>query len=126
MYSLELFPAGEWPDENGGEGLFRVRINDVWHCPTGKYSFLTRLAIGELVAALLAGGDVPVEEDAPYLPYQADVRVHLDEYPYSARGTVKVAPYQRRDGRWYCQVWLNRAPQEFLCNDVTLQCVRRR
>ena len=123
--SLELFPSSEWPEENGATGLYRVRINDVWHCPTGKYSFLTRSAVGELVAVLL-DGELSEEEPVPYLPVKADVRVHLDEYPYSCLGSVKVEPYQKRDGRWYAQVWMfGRGVRELCCCDVTLLRVRR-
>lgn len=118
--SLELFPSGEWPEENGGQGLFRVRINDAWHCPAGKYSFLTRAAIGELVAALLNGGEVPEEESAPYLPEGSDVKVYLDDTLSGAFGVIKVPPYQRRDGRWRVQVRIPGRTAEFLCNDVTL------
>lgn len=126
IISLELFLSDQWPEENGAGGLYRVRINDVWHCPTGKYSFLTRSAVGELVAALLNNGEPPHDEPVPYLPVKADVRVHLDEYPYSCLGSVKVEPYQKRDGRWYAQVWMfGRGVRELCCCDVTLLRVRR-
>lgn len=127
--SLELFPADQWPEENGTSshgGLFRVRIDDVWHCPTGKYSFLTRSAIGELMAALLNGGELPDEEPAPYLPLKADVAVYLEDFLSNEIGNVKVEPYQKRDGRWYCQIWVfGRGAMEFCCNDVILRRVRR-
>ena len=123
--SLELFPADQWPEENGGEGLFRVRINDVWHCPVGRYSFLTLGAIGELVAALLNGGMLPEDEPVPYLPLKADVGVYLENCLSSAIGSVRVAPYQKRDGRWYCQVWVfGRGVMELCCNDVVLRRIR--
>ena len=125
MFSLELFPSDEWPEENGGAGLFRVRVNDVWHCPVGKYSFLTCSAIGELVAALLNGGELPEEEPAPYLPEKADVSVYLEDNPLKVSGSVRVAPYQRRDGRWYVQVWVfGKGTMEVCCNDVALKRVR--
>jgi len=128
-YSLELFDSREWPEENGGEGLFRVRIDDVWHCPTGKYSFLTWSAVGELVAALLDTGEgdgLPPEEPAPFLPVKADVSVYLDGSLKNETGSVRTEPYQKRDGRWYCQVWVfGRGALEFCCNDVTLRRVRR-
>lgn len=125
MYSLELYPSEEWPEENGGEGLYRVRINDVWHCPAGKYSFLTSAAIGELVAALLNHGEPPVEEPAPALPARADVTVYLDDVGRNELGSLRTAPYQRRDGRWYCQVWVfGRGVMEVCCNDITLRRVR--
>lgn len=124
--SLELFPADQWPEENGGEGLFRVRMNDVWHCSTGKYSFLTRSAVGELVAALLNGGELPEEESAPYLPEKADVSVYLEDSSSNEIGSVRADPYQKRDGRWYCQIWVfGRGVMELCCNDVTLRRVRR-
>ena len=120
MYTLELFPSAEWPGENGGEGLFRVRINDVWHCPTGKYSFLTRAAIGELVAMILNNGELPEEEPAPSIPVGSHVKVYLDYGRGSKFGTVKVEPYQRRDGRWYLQVRIAGYTKEYPCNDVTI------
>ena len=124
--SLELFPADQWPEENGGKGLFRVRINDVWHCPTGKYSFLTHSAIGELVAALLNGGELPEEEPAPFLPLKADVSIYLDDSSSNEIGNVRAEPYQKRDGRWYAQIWVfGRGVMELCCNDVTLRRVRR-
>jgi len=129
IVSLELFDSREWPEENGSEspgGLFRVRIDDAWHCPTGKYSFLTLSAVGELVSALLAGGEVSPEEPAPYLPVKADVRVYLEDADSREMGSVRTEPYQRRDGRWYVQVWVfGRGVMEFCCNDVTLRRVRR-
>lgn len=125
-YSLELFPSGEWPEENGGEDLFRVRINDAWHCPAGKYSFLTRPAIGELVTALLNNGEPPEEEPAPYLPLKADVRVYLEDSLTNEIGSIRAEPYQKRDGRWYCQAWIfGKGVMELCCNDVTLVRVRR-
>lgn len=123
--TLELFPSSEWPEENGGEGQFRVCINDVWHRPTGKYSFLTRSAVGELVAALLNGGELPEEEPAPYLPVKADVSVYLEDSFSNELGSVRAEPYQKRDGRFYCQVWVfGKGVMEFCCNDVTLRRVR--
>lgn len=125
--SLELYPSAEWPEQNSGEGLFRVRINDVWHSPTGKYSFLSQHAIGELVAMLLAGGALPEEEAAPYLPHAADVRVSQDDWDGPEKGSISVEPYQKRDGRWYVQAWVfGRGVVEACCNDVTLVRVRRR
>ena len=124
--SLSLYPASLWPCENGGEGLFRVRLSGAWHCPTGKYSFLSRSAIGELVAALLNGGETPVEEPAPYLPMMSDVTVWLDTEQRRESGRIRTEPYQRRDGRWYCQAWVfGRGVTEFCCNDVTLRRIRR-
>jgi len=122
--SLELFASGEWPQENGGENLFRARIDGVWHCPCGQYSFLTLAAVGELVAALLNGGDAPADAPAPYLPRKADVFVCLDDEPRT-RGVVQAPPYQKRDGRWYVQIWLyGRGVVECCCNDVILRRVR--
>ncbi|MDR1359472.1 MAG: hypothetical protein LBJ82_00680 [Deltaproteobacteria bacterium] len=62
--SVELFPASEWPNQPGGENLYRVRINRRWHCPCGKYSFLTLAAAADLAADLLAGEDASQEEPA--------------------------------------------------------------
>lgn len=124
ILSLELFPSDQWPEENGGEGLFRVRIDDVWYCPTGKYSFLTRSAVGDLVAMLLQGDEI-AEEAAPHLPLKADVSVYLEDVNANEIGSVRVGPYQKRDGRWYVQVWVfGKGVREFCCNDVTLRRVR--
>lgn len=133
--TLELFPSLQWPEQNGGEGLFRVRVceslggvtlKEVWHCPAGQYSFLTYSAVGELVAALLNDGELPEEPAAPYLPLKADVSVYLPDASFNEMGTVKVEPYQKRDGRWYAQIWVfGRGVTEFCCNDVTLRRVRR-
>ncbi len=124
--SLELYPSAEWPEQNGGEGLFRVRIDDVWHCPAGKYSFLTSRAIGELLAKLLNNGELTKEETAPYLPYAADVTVYMDSWPGPECGSINVAPYQKSDGRWYVQAWVfGRGVVEACCNDVTLLRVRK-
>lgn len=125
IISLELFPSTEWPDEDCGEGLYRVRVNDVWHCPVGKYSFLTRSAIGDLVAAQLNDGELPTEDPAPYLPYLSRVKVELDAMPFFARGSVHVPPYQKRDGRWYAQVWVPGGIREVCCDKITLINVRR-
>jgi hypothetical protein len=124
--SLELFPAGQWPEENIGDGLFRVRINDVWHCPAGKYSFLTRGAVGELVAGLLGGESAREEEEpVPYLPWKADVRVYLEDEPDVSRGTVHAPPHRESDGRWHVWVWVyGRGPLNVPCDDVTLLRVR--
>lgn len=122
MFSLELFSSDEWPEENGGEGVFRVRINDTWYCPAGKYSFLTRSAIGELVTMLLNEGVLPEDESAPYLPLRAEVLVYLDDLLCKKMGSVRSAPYQKKDGRWYAQIWVfGRGIMELCCNDVTLR-----
>ncbi len=123
--SLELYPSSEWP-ERVGEGLFRVRLDGQWHCPTGKYSFLTPAAVGELVAALLRGGQPPDEEAAPHFPAKADVKVFVGEEILAETGSVAVAPYQKRDGRWYAQVWcFGRGVRELCCDDMVLIRIRR-
>lgn len=126
--SLELFAAHLWPDQAGDDGLWRVRIDDVWHCKTAaesdKFTFLTLTAVGELVASLLAG-DAPRVEPVPYLPYKADVRVHLTEELSPQRGSVHAPPHQEKDGRWWVWVWIfGRGPVKFPCNDVILIRVR--
>ena len=124
IISVEIFPSEEWPEQNVAPGLFRVKINDVWHCPVGKYSFLTLVAIGELTARLMVGEDPPVEEEAPFLPYKAEVRVSSDEALPGSRAWVHAEPHQERDGRWYVWVWLPGGPRKLPVADVTLYKVR--
>ena len=109
---LELFPADAWPAHSTDENLYRVRIDGRWHCPFGKYSFLTLAAVGELAATLLAGG-VPVEPEGPpaWMRKGVEIRAHygpcvcgvpLQTY----RGYILEAPQLAPDGRWYalCQL----------------------
>lgn len=109
---LELFDADLWPDQNTGEGLYRVRIDGRWHCPLGKYSFLTLAAVGELTATMLAGG-VPVEPEAApeWIKKGCEVRVAFGECLHGLplqtyRAVVCDDAQLGPDGRWYvlCQV----------------------
>lgn len=104
---LELFNAELWPDRNTGENLYRVRIDGRWHCPLGKYTFLTLAAVGELTALLLAGG-VPVEPEAApaWMRKGVEVRVQygecLEGLPLQTfRGYVEDSPQLGPDGRWW-------------------------
>lgn len=125
LASLDLYPSAEWPEKTDAAGLWRVRINDVWHCPAGKYSFLTPAAVGELAAALLAGEEAAQEEPAPYLPWKAQVRVYLGDAPEILRGFVHAPPHQERDGRWHVWVWaFGKGPVKLPCGDVQLLRVR--
>lgn len=125
VISLELFDAAQWPDQPYDDGLYRVRVDDVWHCPTGKYSFLTLPAVGELVARLLSGDAASQQNPMPHLPCKADVRVHLTEELSPQRGSVHAPPHQEKDGRWWVWVWIfGRGPVKVPCNDVTLLRVR--
>jgi hypothetical protein len=118
--SVELFPSSEWPGKRGGEGLFRVRVNDVWHCPAGRYSFLTPAAVAELAAVLLHDGDPPKEDQEPYLPYKAEVRVSLDGAPGPARAWVHAPPHRESDGRWWVWIWMPGGPRKLPASAVTL------
>lgn len=119
--TLELFDAALWPNQPYDDGLYRVRIGDKWHCPTGRYSFLTLAAVGELVATLLAGGTPPQADPAPHLPAKADVRAYLDDLTPFATGWVYVPPHREADGRWYVWLYLyGHGRRKVPCNDVTL------
>ena len=121
IINMELFASSEWAEQTERQDLFRIRINDVWHCPTGKYSFFTLQAIGQLVATILNNGELPLAEPAPHLPAKADVRVYLGEDCLPQSGKVSVAPYQKCDGRWYVGVWVfGKGQLELCCDDVTL------
>lgn len=109
--SLELFPAEEWPNEPSGEGLCRVRIDGKWHSPFGKYTFITKPRVGELVAGLLSGEE-PVDVPCPPagLVKGARVRAHYGEcvagVPLKSGSTwVSVPPHLGPDGRWW--IWLS-------------------
>lgn len=104
MINVELFDARLWPAQAYDDGLYRVRVNDVWHCPTGKYSFLTQDAVGKLIISLLHGGETAPEPFAPYLPHKARVRVFIDD-AFSS-GSVHAPPHQEADGRWYVWCWI--------------------
>jgi hypothetical protein len=119
MISLELYPSSEWPEQCGGEGLFRVRVNRVWHSPSGKYSFLTAPAVAELIAGLL-GDAPPPDESEPYLPYKAEVRVDLADKPGILRGWVHAPPHREQDGRWHVWVWVPGGPRKLPAADVVL------
>jgi hypothetical protein len=125
IVSVELYPSGEWPEENGGEGLWRVRVGRRWHSPTGKFSFLTAPAVAALLTTLLSNGEAPKEEPAPYLPWKAAVRVYLDDPLMETSGSIHAPPHQERDGRWYVWVWVfGKGPVKLPCNDVQLIRVR--
>lgn len=119
---LELFAARLWPDQAGAEGLFRVRIDDVWHCVTAsdKYSFLSLTAVGELAARILSGADIS-PEIAPHLPYRAKVLAHVSGELLPQSGSVQAPPHQEADGRWWVWVWIaGRGPTRLPCTDVKL------
>lgn len=119
-YSIELFPSYQWEEGEYDKELFRVRINDVWHCPAGKYSFFTRSAIGELVATLMSGEPL-IEEEAPYFPEHARVSFYM-EYSFDKIGSIIVPPYQKKDGRYYCFVrFIGERPKECCCDDLRLR-----
>lgn len=110
---LELFAADAWPEQSTGENLYRVRIDGRWHCPLGKYSFLTLAAVGELAASLLAGG-VPVEPEAmpEWIRKGVEVRAGFGECAYglpleTCRGYALESPQLGPDGRWYvsCRIF---------------------
>ena len=123
LASLELFPSGQWPEQSGGDALFRVRVNDAWHSPTGRHSFLSLDAVGELVAELLCGDTMPQEDPVPYLPHKAEVQIYLEDMPMVSRGWVHAPPHQERDGRWYVWVWVPGGPRKLPAGDVTLRRV---
>lgn len=110
---LELFEADLWPDQNTGEGLYRVRIDGRWHSPMGKYTFLTLAAVGELTVLLLTGG-APVEPEAApaWMGKGVEARVAYGEcfagLPVRTfRAVVRDSPQLGPDGRWYveCEIY---------------------
>ena len=110
---LELFAADLWPEQGAREGLWRVRIDGRWHCPLGKYSFLTLAAVAELTASLLAGGVLVEPEALPdWVRKGVDVRAHglesLESAPVqTSRGYTVDDPQLGPDGRWHvlCQLF---------------------
>lgn len=114
--SLELFPAELWPGQPGADaGLYRVRQGGRWVRVGGeKFSFLSRAAVGGLVARLLgplSGDDAPAEEARPELPVGTPVRVlnggrSPDGAPLYDCTRTATAPHQGADGRWYVHVLL--------------------
>lgn len=128
--SLELFPADAWPEQNTGENLYRVRVDGRWHCPLGKYSFLTLAAVGGLVASLL-GGVVPVEPEVlpEWVCKGAEVRALYGECfegvpMYSLRGYLLGKATLGADGRWYAPCHLYGKGRQFL-PVADMQPVRR-
>jgi hypothetical protein len=115
---LKLTPASEWPEQGGAAGLFRVLRNGRWMQNGDEPMFMTPARVGELVAELLAGDELPAAPPVPFLPGGADMVVYVEGAGFNPRGHIKVEPYQKMDGRWYCQVWIPGGVKEFLCDDV--------
>ena len=124
IVSVELYQAEQWPDENPGEGLFRVRIDGRWYCPMGKYSFLTMHSISALAANILNGGEPAEPEEKPHwLEKGRRVRVHSGECvegipTETHQGLVVAPPHIGADGRWW--VWVHIFGGTILvpCSDV--------
>ena len=108
-YRLSLYPASLWPEESGGEDLYRLRVNGVWHCPSGKYSFLHLSAVTGLIASLLNGDELPAPPAAPdWIVPGAELRVSLgacmDGIPlHSYRAIARGFPQLGPDGRYYIE-----------------------
>ena len=120
LHSLELYDSRQWPDEACGPNLWRVRVNGVWHCPSGKFSFLTWEAVQQLEAQLFMG-KAPVPRPVPYLPHKARVRVYLPDCQQPQGGTVHAPPHKEEDGRYHVWVWVfGHGVINFPCEEVTL------
>ena len=110
---VETFAADLWPNENTGEGLYRVRVNGKWHCPVGKYSFLPLSAVGAFCTSLLAGGEVAEPPRPPrWIKKGMEVRVDFGEcmggLPMKTYlAVVADGPQFGPDGRWYvdCRIY---------------------
>ena len=106
---IELFEAALWPECSSAEDEFRLRIAGKWHCPLGKYSFLTFEAVGVLVASLLAGEGVP-NSPRPDMEYGDLISAGYGEVFQGVPLETVVCrvvypPHLGIDGRWY--VWVN-------------------
>ena len=117
--SIELFPAGLWPDQAGAEGLYRLRIDGAWHCPAGKYSFIPLDQVGALLGDLLAGGMLPAPPPCPE-GFESPVRVSVPLENCEADAQVKhdcgwtvTPPHLGPDGRWW--VWVSTYDGKRLC-----------
>ena len=112
-WRLGLYPSSLWPEASGGESLYRLRINGVWHCPAGRYSFLTREAILRFAVSLLLGGEAVPPPAAPeWIVPGVDLRVHLGACvsglpALTYRATALDYPLLGPDGRFYveCRVF---------------------
>ena len=121
--TLELFDAREWPDRSSNDNEFRVRIDGKWYSAAGKYTFLPYDAVGRLIASLLSGQELLVEEPAPVYGRHQRVRVHFGECVgsmplQSQQGFVAAPPYRGVDGRWYVPVSVFGGTEVYLCHDV--------
>lgn len=121
--TLELFDAREWPEKSCDDGEFRVRIDGRWHCPMGKYTFLSHNAVGELISRILAGEKGSEVPDPPQMHAHQSVRVHFGECEgsmplRSERGFVTAPPILGFDGRWYAPVSTFGGTMYHLCHDI--------
>ena len=103
---LELFDATLWPKRSSTEGLWRVRMDGKWHCPEGKWSFLTAVAVAELVSDIIAGDMPCLEEERPRLHMRQRVKVLYGEcvggLPLQERYACgQSPPWRGADGRWH-------------------------
>ena len=110
---IDLYSAELWPEHSAGDDLYRVRLDGRWHCPMGKYSFLTPAAVGALVATLLTGGAAAEAEEMPeWIVPGLEIRAHYGECVQGMpveflRGYALDTPQLGPDGRWYvfCHIY---------------------
>lgn len=97
---LELFPATAW---GGPAGCSRLRLDGCWHCPSGgKHEFFAPAGVAGLVASLVCGEPVKVE-DRPSLRRGDRVRVPTDNGCF-VKTFVAGPPILGMDGRWWVTV----------------------
>ncbi len=127
--SLELYPAGLWPEQAWVEGAYRLRIDGKWHCAPDKYTFLTARRVGEHIALLLEGGDLPAPPPRPEGLFEARL-LHVSGFTsggdiVEGPGWALCPPHLGADGNWriWCCVPDVARRVLALCDDVTI--VRR-
>lgn len=122
--TLELFDSLQWDKGECDEGLYRVRVDGKWHCPLGKYTFLSPTKIGELCGAMLTSNSLKHEPvPAPPLPVGMEVKVFCGAIENGTpcdirRGIVMADPQLSPiDGRWYVEVRISGIGWRFVLAD---------
>jgi hypothetical protein len=123
--AVELFDSALWPEKSSADGHFRVRINGKWYCPGGKYTFLSLMSVGTLLARLLSGLEALEEEPPPKLQMRQRVRVHSGEcvccVPLNSEsGWTATPPYRAVDGNWWIFVSTCSGTAAYPCHDVEI------
>lgn len=122
--AVELFDAREWPEHSSDDGEYRVRIDRKWYSPAGKYTFLSPVAVGEVIARMLSGLECFEAEISPSeIKAQQRVRVYVGEclgsLPMrSVTGFVAAPPVRVVDGRWMIPVFTPDGTNYYPLHDV--------